>query len=128
MPGFKRVYELLKKRGIEFVSISARGLGGDGTELSCMEDDAKRILRENNIVFDKCYWKQSDKLEICKKEKIDIMIEDDYRTVDLLSKNSVKTLYFRDVNLKKLNENEYITEVNNWGDIYRIVWNMLEKR
>ena len=62
-----------------------------------------------------------------KSKKIDIIIEDDYRTVDLLSRNNIKTLYFRDVNLKKLNENEFITEVNNWGDIYRIIWNMLEK-
>ena len=33
--------------------------------------------------------------------------------------NSIKTLYFRDTKLKKLEETEYISEVNTWGDIYR---------
>ena len=117
MPGFKKVYELLKKVGVEFVVISARGLGGDGTDLQCMEDDAKRILEENNIVFDKYYWKQADKLEACQKENIDIMIDDDYKIIKMLSSNHIKTLYYREANLKKLDQNAYITEVNNWGDI-----------
>ena len=28
---------------------------------------------------------------------------------------------YRDTNLVKLEENKYIKEVNNWGDIYRII-------
>lgn len=63
--------------------------------------------------------KITDKLDICKKENIDIMIDDDYKIIEQLSKNNIKTLYFRDVNLKKLPQNEYIYEVNNWGDVYR---------
>ena len=47
------------------------------------------------------------------------MIDDDWRIIKKLSDNKIKTLYFRDTNLKKLEENEYIKEVNNWGDIYR---------
>ena len=34
---------------------------------------------------------------------------------------SYATLYFRDTNLVKLKENEYIKEVNNWGDVYRVL-------
>ena len=49
------------------------------------------------------------------------MIDDDWRIIKNLSDNSVKTLYFRDTNLKKLQENEYIKEVNNWGEIYRYI-------
>lgn len=92
-----------------------------------MEDDAKRILDENDIVFDKYYWKQGDKLEVALKEQLDYMIDDDYKIIEKLSKNNIKTLYFRDTNLKKLEENDYIKEVNNWGDIYRIILNDLEK-
>ena len=84
-----------------------------------MEDDAKRVLNENGILFDKYYWGQKDKLEVCLKENIDIMIDDDWKIIKKLSDNSVKTLYFRDTNLKKLEETECIREVNNWGDIYR---------
>ena len=41
------------------------------------------------------------------------------KDIKRLADNEVKTLYFRDTNLMKLEENEYIKEVNNWGEIYR---------
>ena len=126
MPGFKKVYELLKEDNCELIVISSRGLSGNGSEMQFMEDDAKRILEENNITFDKYYWKQSDKLGVCQKEKIDIMIDDDYHIINTLSKNNIKTLYFRDTNLKRLEENEYIKEVNNWGDIYRVIHDLMK--
>lgn len=47
------------------------------------------------------------------------MIDDDYKIIEQISKANIKTLYFRDANLKKLSETNYIHEVNNWGDIYR---------
>lgn len=118
MPGFIGVYNLLKKQGHEFVVITARG-----GFIEEMKDDAIRLLKENNIEFDKYYWKVSNKLEICKKENINIMIDDDWKIIKKLADNNIKTLYFRDTNLLKLEENEYIKEVNNWGDIYRIIRN-----
>ena len=118
MSGFLAVYNLLKKEN-EFVVITARG--GFVKE---MKDDAIRILNENNISFDKYYWYVENKVEVCKKENIDIMIDDDYKIVNELVKNKIKTLYFRDTNLKKLEENDYLKEVNNWGDIYRIIKNL----
>ena len=47
------------------------------------------------------------------------MIDDDWKIIKRLADNEVKTLYFRDTNLMKLEENEYIKEVNNRGEIYR---------
>ena len=114
MSGFLGVYNLLKKKGHEFIVITARG--GMVNE---MKDDAIRMFKENNIEFDKCYWAVKDKLEICKKENIDIMIDDDWKIIKQISNNRIKTLYFRDTNMVKLYNNDYITEVNNWGDIYR---------
>lgn len=116
MSGFRVVYDLLKKQGHEFIAITARG--GFVKE---MKDDAIRILEENNIKFDKYYWKIDDKLEICKNENVDVMIDDDWKIIKKLADNRVKTLYFRDTNLKRLGENEYIKEVNNWGEIYRYI-------
>lgn len=112
---------MLQKQGHEFVVITARG-----GFIKEMKDDAIRLLKENNIVFDKYFWKVEDKLEICKKENIDLMIDDDWRIIKQLSENKVKTLYFRDTNLKKLKENEYVKEVNNWGDIYRVINNLTQ--
>lgn len=119
MSGFIGVYDLLKQQRHQFVVITARG--GFVKE---MKDDAIRVLEENNINFDKYYWKVEDKLEVCKKENIGLMIDDDWRIVEKLAKNHVKTLYFRDTNLKKLEENEYLKEVNNWGEIYRYIYNL----
>lgn len=116
MSGFLAVYRLLKEQGHEFIAITARG--GFVKE---MKDDAIRILEENNIKFDKYYWNVEDKLEICQKENVDVMIDDDWQIIKRLSENDVKTLYFRDTNLKKLEENNFVKEVNNWGDIYRII-------
>lgn len=116
MSGFMCIYNLLKAQGHEFVVITARGV-----HVKEMKEDAQRILDENNIKFDKYYWAIEDKLEICKKENVDIMIDDDWRIIKRLSDNNVKTLYFRDTNLMKLEENEYLKEVNNWGDIYRYI-------
>lgn len=67
MAGFKKVYNLLKKENIEFVVITARGLNSTGQFMKSMEDDAKRVL----------------------------------------------------------DENENIKEVNNWGDIYRVICEVL---
>lgn len=114
MSGFIGAYNLLKKQGHEFIVITARG-----GYIKEMKDDAIRLLKENNIEFDKYYWHIEDKLKICKQEKVDIMIDDDWRIIKGLVDNKVKTLYFRDTGLMKLPENEYIKEVNNWGDVYR---------
>lgn len=116
MAGFIGVYNILKKQGHEFVVITARG--GLVKE---MKDDAIRLLEENKISFDKYYWKIDDKLEVCKNENVDIMIDDDWRIIKKLSEHNINTLYFRDTNLVKLVENKHIKEVNNWGDIYRII-------
>ncbi len=121
MPGFLGIYNLLKKEKIEFIVITARG-----GFIKEMKDDAERLLNAHGIKFDKYYWNQDDKLEICKKEKIDLMIDDDYKIIENISKNKIKTLYFRDTGLKKLKENEYVKEVNNWGDIYRYIKNNLK--
>lgn len=116
MSGFIGVYNLLKSQGHEFVVITARG-----GFVKQMKDDAIRILEENNIKFDKYYWNIENKLEVCQKENVDLMIDDDWKIIQKLAENKIKTLYFRDTNLVKLEENEYIKEVNNWGDIYRYI-------
>ena len=121
MSGFIGAYNYLKGQGHEFVVITARGLRTDGTFMKEMEDDAKRVLNESNIIFDKYYWGQADKLNVCKKENVDVMIDDDWKIIEKLSANNIRTLYFRDTNLKKLEENKYIKEVNNWGDICRYI-------
>lgn len=116
MPGFKYVYELLKKEKHQFIVITARG--GRIPELI---DEAIEKFEKNDINFDKYYWNVHDKALICKNENIDVMIDDNWKNCLDISNVKVKTLYFRAANLKKLQENDYIKEVNNWGEIYRYI-------
>lgn len=60
-----------------------------------------------NIKFDKYYWRQDDKLEIAQKESIDYMIDDSYDVCKRLSENGIKSIYFRDKEMKKLEQNDY---------------------
>ncbi len=49
------------------------------------------------------------------------MIDDSYDVCKKLSDNGIKSIYFRDKEMKKLEPNEYLIEVSNWGEIYRII-------
>lgn len=116
IPGAKDVINMLQKERHELIVISARG--GMVKE---MKDVAIEKFEEENIKFSKYYWKQNDKLEVAKKEKIDYMIDDAYHVCKKLSENGIKTIYFRDKEMKKLEQNEYLKEVSNWGEIYRTI-------
>ena len=116
IPGAKDVIEILQKEGKEFIIISARGW-----MIEEMKDVALEKFNEERISFNRYYWKQEDKLEVAKKEKIDVMIDDSYDVCKKLSTNGIKTIYFRDKEMKKLKQNRYLKEVSNWGEIYRYI-------
>lgn len=117
--GAKEILDLLQKDGNELVVISARGI-----EFPEMITLVEEKIKDANIKFDKYYWKALDKLEICKNEKIDIMIDDNPNTCEKLSKNSIRTLYFRSIYGKQLLQNDYLKEIHNWGNVYRYIKNI----
>lgn len=119
MPGSKEVIRLLGKDGHELVIITARG-----NELKQMRIVMEEKLQKEGISFSKYYWATRNKVEVCQKEKIDVMIDDSPVICKKLKENQIKTLYFRDVNREKLEENEYLKEVNNWGEVYRYIYNL----
>ena len=116
MPGALEIINMLKKEGHELVIITARGVF-----IKEMIDVAKQRLAEKGLTFDKYYWAIEDKLKICNEENIDIMIDDYYKTCKNTSDNNVKTLYFREYPSYELEENEFLKEVHNWGEIYRYI-------
>lgn len=122
IPGAKDVINILQKEGNELIVISARG--GMVKE---MQDVAIEKLQDEGISFNKYYWKQEDKLEVAQKEHIDFMIDDSYEVCKKLSENKIRTIYFRDKEMKKLEQNEYLIEVSNWGEIYRYIKQMEQK-
>jgi len=122
MAGFFPIYKLLREMGHEFVVITARG-----GQVKEMKDDAEKILKENNVAFDKYYWFEEDKVGVCQKEKIDYMIDDDWRIIKNLADNKIKTIYFRNAGTKSLRESEFVKVVDNWGDILRFFTNLAER-
>ena len=119
IPGAKDVIDMLQKEGNELIVISARG-----GMIEEMKDVAIDKFNEEGLSFDKYYWKQDDKLEVSQQENIDVMIDDSYDVCKKLSENRIKTIYFRDKEMKKLEQNEYVKEVSNWGEIYRYIKEM----
>lgn len=117
--GAKQVIELLQSDGHELVIITARG-----KTVKEMKQAAIDKFEKYGLKFNKYIWEQDNKLQACQKEKIDIMIDDKASICKEISSNKIKTLYFRDVNREKLQENEYLKEVNNWGEIYRYIYNL----
>lgn len=116
IPGAKDVINMLKNEENELIIISARG-----GMIEEMKNVAINKFEKEGLSFDKYYWKQEDKLDVAKKEKIDVMIDDSYDVCKKLSSNGIKTIYFREKDMKKLEENENLKEVSNWGEIYRYI-------
>ena len=103
VPGAKTIINMLKKEGNELIIISARG-----GMIEEMKDVALEKFEEENLTFNKYYWKQEDKLEVAKRENIDVMIDDSYDVCKKLSSNGIRTIYFRDKEMKLLEQNEYL--------------------
>lgn len=122
IPGAKDVIDMLQKEENELIIISARG-----GMIEEMKDVAMEKFEEEDISFNKYYWKQDDKLEVAQNEKLDVMIDDSYDVCRKLSSNGIKTIYFRDKEMKVLEQNENLKEVSNWGEIYRYIKEMQSK-
>ena len=75
------------------------------------EDESSQIdlYLENSELSDK------------EKEKIDVMIDDNYMNCLEIAEKNIKTLYFRDAGIKEIKNNPHITEVHNWGEIYKYI-------
>lgn len=116
MLGAKEVIQKLKKMGHKLIIISSRG-----TETNEMIDIVIDKFKKENIKFDKYFWKEINKLKICKEENIDIMIDDSPSTCKKMADNRIKAIYFRGIRGPKLEESKYLKEVNNWGQVYRIL-------
>lgn len=113
MPGAVEVVRKLQEMGHELYIITARG-----GYIKEMKDSALRKLEDAGLKFDGYYFNVKDKGNICKDIGIDIMIDDGICNCKNICNNGIKVLYFRDVNMEKI-ENPLVTEVNNWGEIYK---------
>jgi len=118
MPGAKQVIKMFKEDGHELVVITARGAISNQKEGASI---AARKLEDEGIKFDRYYWKQSEKLDVCKMEKVDVMIDDNYHICETLKEAGIPVIYFNSLSRKHLEEKDGLREVSNWGEAYRVI-------
>ena len=117
IPLAREMLELFQLEGYEYLFITARGLLKEETK-----DAVIQVFKKNNISTDNICWGVKDKVSKCKELGIDIMIEDNPHTCKLLRDNKIKTLYFRDKDNEKIQNDEFLKEVSNVGEICRYVF------
>ena len=121
MPLVKIVLKRLKELGHKLIVISSRGIiDPNGMKI------ANRRFKEEGLVFDKILSGQESKLQFCKNENIDVMIDDLYEHIDYLSNNGIKCFYFRSKGMKIVDRNNVI-EVDNWAQILKEIIKMNQK-
>ena len=109
--------KLFKVEGINYTFITSRGLLRKDTKNAVLT-----VFEKNDLPTDNIYFGVEDKVLKCKELGIDIMIEDKPSTCKLLRNENIKTLYFRDKENEKLDEDSYLIEVSNIGEICRCIF------
>lgn len=104
----------LRENGHKIVLISARGKDGYSTKKQTIN-----WLKNNGICYDKLFTHISDKVEIAKKEKIDIMIEDQSNIVDQMQNAGIKGILFNSY-FNHGDRGKYKI-FNSWIDVYEYI-------
>jgi hypothetical protein len=111
----------LKKEGNQIIIISSRF--NTKTVLN-INEITKRWLNDHNIYYDKIYTEVVNKLDIIKKEKIDIMIDDDYYVCSQVS-NYGKQAFLMNLESnrdKKVDDN--VIRIFSWIQLYKKIKSM----
>ncbi len=119
IPLVREMLELLEVEGHTFEFITAVGLLKEESKNAVVE-----VFKRNNLPIENIHWGVKDKVLMCKQLGIDIMIEDKPSTCNDLRNNNIKTLYFRDKDNEKIEENQYLKEVSNIGEICRYIFSI----
>ena len=107
------VVKKLQDMGHETYIITARG--GDFEE---MKSATLEKIMDSGLNFKEYYFSVEDKGKFCLENGIELLIDDSMKNCKRACDMGIKTLYFRDVSMEKLNH-ELSVEVNNWGEIYK---------
>jgi len=113
-----KVIKRIKNKGNEIIIITSRS-NNFVPSVKNVYDITKEWLDKNDIVFDDIIIsvKGETKAEVCKKNKIDLMIDDDPLNYKMISSVGVKCLLFDDREKYDLKE-DY---VDSWLDIEKYI-------
>ena len=108
----KEIIDKLRNEGNEIYIITARSdKFYDNSQQFCEE-----YLKNHNINYDKLITHQTYKIETCRNEHIDLMIDDAIDTVENLQKEGIKSILFNSEINKDKQTN--VKRVNNWLEVY----------
>lgn len=79
--------------------------------------DNKKSLEKFNIPYDSLNLHISNKLEFCKENGIDLLIEDSYETCKETMNNGIKSILMT-TKMNRDIEDEEIVRAKNWNEIY----------
>lgn len=116
IPLVKEMLEFFEIEGYSYEFITARGSLIKETQSAIIV-----VFKKYGIDLDNIHFQIKDKVAACKKYGIDIMIDDNPDICLHLQQNKINTLYFRDKNSIILNEDSYLHEVTNIGEIIRYI-------
>lgn len=114
------VIKKLKEAGNEIYIVTARFLTDRNTkEGQEMREIVVKWLNEQEIYYDKIIFSPKDKLEDCKKNNIDIMIEDKVENINIVSTAIPVICFHAGYNQECIGKNIY--RAYNWYDIYNLI-------
>lgn len=114
------VIKRLKEEGNEIYIITARYLTNKDTlEGKEMRNIVINWLKEQDIYYDKIIFSEEEKLENCKKNNIDVIIEDKKENINDLAKVIPVLCFNAGYNKDCIGRNIY--RVYNWYDIYNLI-------
>lgn len=114
------VIKKLKDDGNEIYIVTARYLTDrDTKEGQQMREMVVKWLDEQEIYYDKIVFSPEDKLENCKKNNIDVMIEDKVENINTVS-SVIPVICFHAAYNKECN-GPNIYRAYNWYDIYNLI-------
>lgn len=120
------VIKKLKELGNEIYIITARGAILVHKKHIMEKDESNSIvlnwLKENDIYYDEIIFTQEDKLDICKNNNIDIMIEDSPKNIEMISSEIPVICYHANYNEKCNGNNIY--RAYSWYNILYIINNL----
>ncbi len=118
------VIDKLRRKGYEIYIITARYLTDKNNDLGKeMRKIVKDWLKNNKINYDKIIFSPEDKLEICKENNIDIMIEDKVENINNISK-IIPVICFN-AGYNKMCSGKNIFRAYTWYDVYYQITNII---
>ena len=121
-PYAKEVLTKIKEDGHSIIIITKRGYL-DSTEVK----NTEIRLKKEPFPFDKIHYYKSSKAQVCIEEKVDLMIDDNEEHIHNISKVGIPCLHYRHIAGFAIRA-QNVTEVHNWGEIYRYISNAKNKK